>query len=121
MNAHGVVEVAPFDPQSIEMLYLIAKQAKTKTHFHTLALSTYRNMPPPKTIQQEIGELRDVAFEAAHLCFGRECPMEKPISDQQLQDRPSDRREGRREEQGQRAQAIWQQVVGDYALLTTQT
>jgi len=43
-NSSGVIEVAPFDADSIEMFYLIAESARIRTgpptHFHTLALST---------------------------------------------------------------------------------
>ena len=32
-NKEGIVELAPFDPQSIEMFHLIARKARTPTHF----------------------------------------------------------------------------------------
>lgn len=57
-NAEGVVEIAPFDPQSIEMLYLMARKAKTATHFYPLTLATYDLLPPPEAIQKELGEVR---------------------------------------------------------------
>lgn len=44
----GQFQVAPFDPQAVEMFYLISQKAKTPTHFHTLALKTYPLLPPPE-------------------------------------------------------------------------
>jgi len=32
-NAQGVVEIAPYDPQSIEMFYLMTQRAGHLTHF----------------------------------------------------------------------------------------
>lgn len=57
-NAKGVVELAPFDGKSIEMMCLMAKKSKHPTHFYPLALKTYSLLPPPSTIQTEIGERR---------------------------------------------------------------
>lgn len=76
-NAEGIVEVAPFDPQSIEMFYLMTQKAKTPTHFYTLALSTYHLLPPPETTDTEIGEQRITHGGAIHLTFGPELNMEK--------------------------------------------
>lgn len=103
MNDKGVVEVAPFDADSIELFHLIAKKSGTKTHFHTLALSTYDLMPPPKGIQIEIGEARDVSFAPAHLAFGPEIDMEGFEG--------ADKHERRRA----RAEAITATVVREYS------
>jgi glycerol-3-phosphate O-acyltransferase len=75
-NRAGVVEVAPFDPQSIEMFYLMAQRASRPTHFYTLALATYDLLPPPETIQIELGEVRRTQRGAIHLAFGPEVDME---------------------------------------------
>ncbi len=74
-NKEGVVEVAPFDPQSIEMFYLMAKKAKRTTHFYPLSLSTYQLLPPPDTIQKELGELRYAKYSPIHLYFAPEFDM----------------------------------------------
>ena len=58
-NPQGIVEVAPFDPQSIEMLYLMAQRAGHPTHFHPMALKTFELLPPPETVQVELGEAKD--------------------------------------------------------------
>lgn len=54
----GVVQPAPFDPDSIELFRLIAKKAVRKTHFYPLAVSTFDILPPPYEVENEIGEKR---------------------------------------------------------------
>ncbi|MBM3207616.1 MAG: glycerol-3-phosphate acyltransferase [Chlamydiae bacterium] len=75
-NDMGVVEVAPFDPQSIEMFYLMTKKAKQPTHFYPLSLATFDLLPPPKTIQVELGEVRKAKRTGIHACFGNPINME---------------------------------------------
>lgn len=76
-NAAGVVEVAPFDPQSVEMLYLMAKRAAKSTFFYPMALSTFDLLPPPETVQVELGEKRLAKRAAVHLAIGPCIDMEK--------------------------------------------
>jgi glycerol-3-phosphate O-acyltransferase len=75
-NQDGVVEVAPFDPQSIEMFYLMARKSGTLAHFYPLTLATYELLPPPDTIQRELGEQRFACFTPIHLSFSNEFDME---------------------------------------------
>ncbi|MBI5273322.1 MAG: 1-acyl-sn-glycerol-3-phosphate acyltransferase [Chlamydiia bacterium] len=75
-NAQGIVEVAPFDPDSIEMFYLMAKKAKIPTHFIPLALATYDLLPPPDTIQRELGEKRTAKRTPVFLSFAPPFDME---------------------------------------------
>lgn len=75
-NPNGVVEVAPFDPQSIEMFYLMAQRAGHPTHFYPMALKTYELLPPPQTIQVELGEARVTKRADIHLAFGPKIDME---------------------------------------------
>ncbi|MDP1609325.1 MAG: 1-acyl-sn-glycerol-3-phosphate acyltransferase [Chlamydiales bacterium] len=107
-NAQGVIEVAPFDPQSIEMFYLMAKKSKTPTHFYPLSLSTYNLLPPPETIQKELGETRSAKYSPIHLFFAPEFDMEH-FSGLQEKDKMK-RREIR-------AYAIWNLVRQNYSLL----
>jgi glycerol-3-phosphate O-acyltransferase len=74
-NAQGIVEVAPFDSQSIEMFHLMVQKAKHPTHFFPLALATYDLLPPPETVQHELGEARVAKRGAIHLAFGEEIDM----------------------------------------------
>jgi glycerol-3-phosphate O-acyltransferase len=75
MNDKGIIEVAPFDAQSIEMFILMAKKAKKNTHFYPLSLATYNLLPPPKTIEQELGEMRKTQKSAIHLAFGKQIDL----------------------------------------------
>lgn len=75
-NQNGIVEVSPYDPQSIEMLYLMAQRAKHPTDFFPMALKTYALVPPPETIQTELGELRLAKRADIHLSFGKKIDME---------------------------------------------
>jgi len=105
-NAEGVVEVALFDPQSIEMFYLMAKKAEKKTHFYPLALSTYHLLPPPETIQKELGEARFAEGGAIHLAFGKKIAMEHF---------PGSEVKDKHERRKMRALYIWNLVKEDYA------
>ena len=104
-NAAGEVEVAAFDPQSIEMFYLMAQRAGRPTHFYPLSLATYDLLPPPADIQIELGETRVTQLADIHLAFGPEIDMEKfPGSE------VSDKHERRKI----RANYIWDLVKQDY-------
>jgi len=76
-NGEGHIIPAPFDPNSVEMFYLMAKKAKTPTHFYPLALDTYDLLPPPETIQIELGETRIAKRTSIRFAFGPECDMER--------------------------------------------
>jgi len=100
----GEPEVAPFDPQSIELFLLLAKSAKKRTHFYPLALWTYHLLPPPDTIEKALGEIRRTKATPIHIAFGPEINFDIDIEDKKL----------RRE---QRAQIAWKQVCQLYARL----
>ncbi|MEI8328591.1 MAG: 1-acyl-sn-glycerol-3-phosphate acyltransferase [Chlamydiia bacterium] len=72
----GLVEVASFDGQSIEMFYLMAKKSKTPTTFYPLSLATYGLLPPPETTQVELGELRKTERVGIHAHFGDPIDMD---------------------------------------------
>jgi glycerol-3-phosphate O-acyltransferase len=75
-NSEGKIEVAPFDPDAIEMFALMARRSKKNTHFYPLALATYEIMPPPETIQIELGESRHVSHSPVSVTFCPEFPIE---------------------------------------------
>jgi glycerol-3-phosphate O-acyltransferase len=83
------------------MFYLMAKKAKTPTHFYPLALSTYDLLPPPETIQIELGEHRVAKRTPVHLAFGKECDMESSLKEKD-------------ERRKQRAERVWTKVVEMY-------
>jgi glycerol-3-phosphate O-acyltransferase len=109
-NKQGVVEVAHFDPQSIEMFNLMAKKSTHPTFFYTLALKTYHLLPPPETIQVELGEMRRTQRGGIDLYFGPQVDMDH----YEGSDNP-DKHERRKK----RALHIWKQVADDYAKLHT--
>lgn len=75
-NADGIPEVSAFDPDSLELFWLMSKQAQCPTHFFTLALKTYDLMPPPNQVEKELGEKRQAAHTPVYLAFGQEVEME---------------------------------------------
>jgi glycerol-3-phosphate O-acyltransferase len=98
----GQINPTPFDPNSIEMFYLMAKKAKTPTHFYPLALDTYQFLPPPSTINIALGEVRTAKYSPVHLSFGAECEMEESNS------------ESKHERRKARADKIWESVCKLY-------
>jgi glycerol-3-phosphate O-acyltransferase len=107
-NAAGIVEVAKFDAQSIEMFSLLAQHSGRPTHFYPLALATYALLPPPNSIKKELGEKRQTHCTPIHLAFGNEIDMNKyPGSDAK----------DKRQRRNNRAAYIWDLVKKDYALL----
>lgn len=107
-NEQGIVEIAPFDPQSIEMFYLMARWAGHPTYFYPLTLMTYDLLPPPENVQIELGESRRTKRGAIHIAFGAKLDMEHfPGSD------AKDKHERRKN----RADFICSLVKEDYAQL----
>ncbi|WP_059360244.1 1-acyl-sn-glycerol-3-phosphate acyltransferase [Parachlamydia acanthamoebae] len=104
-DEHGRLDVAPFNPQSIEMFWLMSQQAQHPTHFYPLALATYDLLPPPNSIKKELGEHRYARCTPLCLSFGAEFDMEKfdgsEISDKKLRRKL-------------RADQIWELVRKDY-------
>jgi glycerol-3-phosphate O-acyltransferase len=104
-NKEGKVEVAHFDPQSIEMFYLMSQQSEHPTHFYPLTLVTYDLLPPPNRIQKELGEGRHAKCTPVQLAFNKEIEMNVfPGSE------TSDKKVKRQ----LRAEYIWSLVKKDY-------
>lgn len=102
----GVIEVAPFDPQSLEMFWLIAQHAAKPTHFHPLALATNDLLPPPSSVGKELGEHRHARCTPIHLSFGAEVDM---------QNYPGSDNPDKKQRRQNRADYIRQLVADDYA------
>lgn len=107
-NEQGEVVVAQFDPSSIEMFRLMAKQADKPVHFYPLSLITFDILPPPPAIASELGEHRIAKREGAHFAFGDEIDMETF---------PGSNLTNRHEKRAARAQYIWNLVHANYMLL----
>lgn len=104
MNAEGVIEVAPFDAQSVEMFFLMTQRSTRPTHFYPMAMATYHFMPPPDTVQVELGEARRLKRVPIHLAVGAEFDMD------QFQ------QEDRHARRAARAEAAWRAVKDLYDL-----
>lgn len=104
-NGQGIFEIAAFDPQSIEMFYLMTQKAKKPTYFYPLALKTSELLPPPETIQVELGELRKAQYATIHLGLSARIEMEH-IVENAIKDK-YERREIR-------ARSIWNMVSALY-------
>lgn len=104
-SASGEIEIAPFDPKSIEMFYFMAKRSKTPTFFYPMALNTYELLPPPETVQIELGEQRAAKRVGIHLSIGAPIDMDHfPGSDH------ADKEYRRKS----RSEYIWDLVKNDY-------
>ncbi|CAM9568259.1 unnamed protein product [Chrysoparadoxa australica] len=73
----GKFVVAPFDPKSVEVFRLMAAKAsrganKTKTRFFSFAMWTNRLVPPPDTVNKELGEKRTAERGPVSIYFGEE-------------------------------------------------
>lgn len=109
LNQRGEIEIGSFDPQSVEMFWLMAQQATRPTHFYSLALDSYHLLPPPKSINKELGEPRHAKCTAVNLAFGDEINMEAFPGSENL-----DKRQKRKA----RAEYIWKIVKEDYDMIT---
>lgn len=98
---------AQFDPQSIDMFLLIAKQAKRKTHFYPMTLATYHILPPPNTVEKEIGEKREARSGPVFMHLGEEVNLETLVLD------GKDKKENRQK----RAEILSRLIQKNYALL----
>lgn len=108
-NAEGKVEVAHFDPQSIEMFWLMAQQSERPTHFYPLALATYDLLPPPHSVEKDLGEQRHAKCTPIHLAFGKELDMIN-FPGSELLDKKHKRKA--------RAEYIWHKVRKNYDHIT---
>lgn len=107
INEKGIIEIAKFDPQSIEMFLLMAKQSDKPTHFFPLALSTYDLLPPPGSVDKTLGEERHAKSTPIYLAFNKEIDMENFEGSQGLD---------KKEKREARAEHIWNVVKRDYHL-----
>ena len=106
-DASGRVAVAPFDPASVEMYHLMARRAGRPAHFYPMALDTYDFLPPPDTIQVELGEPRHIRRTGIGLAIGAEVDM----------DAAGGTDPDKHARRAARANALWRAVCDDYAAL----
>ena len=104
-DAAGSIHVAKFDPQSIEMFWLMSQQSDHPCHFYPLSLMTYDLLPPPCITQRELSEKREAHCTPIHLILGKEINMN---------DFPGSEKKDKRARRKIRAEYIWDQVVEGY-------
>lgn len=106
-NALGEFEPDIFDPQSIDLFFLISKKAHKKTHFYPLALLTHSILPPPKTVEKKLGEMRLANIAPVFIHFGQEVDL--ALLAQDLSDK--------KEQRKKRAEILWHMVKKNYNIL----
>lgn len=111
-DPQGKITVSRFDPQSIEMFWLIAQHSEHPTHFYPLALHTYDLLPPPNSVETELGEPRHTKQTPIQLAFGEEISMENFPGSEYLD---------KKQKRQARADWIWNLVKTDYHNLLLKT
>jgi glycerol-3-phosphate O-acyltransferase len=104
-NKDGIIEVAPLDPDSIEMFHLMARRSQTPTHFIPFTLATYDLLPPPETVQSELGESRNAKRTPIHLSFSPPFDMDHF---------PGSEKTNKLERREARANVIWNIIYNTY-------
>jgi glycerol-3-phosphate O-acyltransferase len=99
---------APFDPPSLEMTLLQGRRVSTPTHYYPFTLLTHTLLPPPATVQRELGETRQVHHSPSFLFFGEEVDL-GALPGEEISDKAERRK--------LRADFIWQKVYDDYQQL----
>lgn len=51
-----------FDPPAVELLRNLINRAKQPGHLYPMAMFSYPIMPPPETLDKELGEKRITAY-----------------------------------------------------------
>jgi len=69
------VEVSKFDPDAIETIRFVAARSGKPTHFFPMAVASYGLLPPPETVDVDMGEKRIVSHVPVNLWFGEELDM----------------------------------------------
>uniref|UniRef100_A0A0G4HC02 Phospholipid/glycerol acyltransferase domain-containing protein n=1 Tax=Chromera velia CCMP2878 TaxID=1169474 RepID=A0A0G4HC02_9ALVE len=75
-EAPGEFKVDPYDPKSVQMFRVMAKKSKKNCHFYPLALCTHHILPPPATVNKDLGEERRVRFSPVGFALGPEVTEE---------------------------------------------
>lgn len=107
-SPEGEVKLAPFDPGSVELFRLVAKD--TPTHFYPFAMATYNLFPPPDTVQSELGESRIAQSSPVHIAFGEELNLD---SFPGMPDDKHERRVARAEYVFNHVQELYKKISGD--------
>jgi glycerol-3-phosphate O-acyltransferase len=72
-DAAGVLLPDAWDPDSVELLRKVSSKAGAKpTHFYPLAMATANILPPPPTLEKDLGEVRSVDYCGIGLSLAEE-------------------------------------------------
>lgn len=78
----GALAPDEFDHASIEMIRkTVTRSAMPKTHCYPMAMFTHDILPPPSTLQREIGEERDVNFSKVAIGVAEEMDIDSATSE----------------------------------------
>jgi glycerol-3-phosphate O-acyltransferase len=70
-DLQGQVQLTPFDPSSVGLFTLLSQTALKPTHIFPLAVSSFNILPPPISIQKELGERRWTRGGSLKIAIGK--------------------------------------------------
>lgn len=76
-NEEGVLLPSVLDPDSIEMFRLMSRASQKPTFFYPMALQTFDLLPPPETIEIDLGEIRKMYRSSIKFSIGNAIDLEK--------------------------------------------
>jgi glycerol-3-phosphate O-acyltransferase len=94
----------PFDPSAVELMRALITKAKPAGHLRPFAMYSYKIMPPPKVVKQDIGEERLVFHAPVGISLGEELDVESILAGI----------EDKEERQKRLAEAAFQQTTDEY-------
>jgi glycerol-3-phosphate O-acyltransferase len=94
----------PFDPSAVELMRALITKAKPAGHLRPFAMYSYKIMPPPKVVEQDIGEERLVFHAPVGISLGEELDVESILAGI----------EDKEERQKRLAEAAFQQTTDEY-------
>lgn len=68
----GEYAVSGFDPSAVMLLYRLMASAKIPAHIYPMAMASAEILPPPETVQKDLGEERKMDFRGVGISIGEE-------------------------------------------------
>lgn len=66
------VPPAPFDASAVELMRRLATDSGRPSHLHPVALLSYDIMPPPRSLEKQLGEKRVIGYHGVGVSVGEE-------------------------------------------------
>ncbi|GJP50767.1 hypothetical protein CLOM_g9932 [Closterium sp. NIES-68] len=101
------VPPAAFDSSAVGLMRRLTSESGVPSHLHPTALYSYDIMPPPRTLEKELGEKRVIGFHGVAFSVGEEIDFDAVTAGI----------EDRREAQEKYSDALFASVVEQYDLL----